>query len=91
MKIKEKSGKLVVTDFDEFTAYRIASRIEEEGIEFYKKVAQSIVDQDIKDKFNYLIDQEKDHSNFFKHSYSLSLLSPNFLRRLSLKILLLFR
>ncbi len=38
MKIADQAGKLVITDFNEEEAYKIACNIEREGIRFYKKL-----------------------------------------------------
>lgn len=66
MKIEEKGDQLVVVDFNEAEAYRIACKIEKDGIEFYGKLAQAIVDKDTKRKIEFLLREEKKHLNFFE-------------------------
>jgi rubrerythrin len=66
MKIEEKEGKFIITDFDESEAYRIASKIEQDGIDFYNKVLAENKDPQVKEKINYLLDEEKKHLKFFQ-------------------------
>ncbi|MDD5154964.1 MAG: ferritin family protein, partial [Candidatus Omnitrophica bacterium] len=70
MKIQDKKDKLVIVDFDEFEAYRIACRIEEEGLQFYGKLAGSVGDPKIAQTLNFLIGEEKNHLRFLEVSLS---------------------
>lgn len=36
MKVEEKNNKLVITDFNEIDAYKIAYKVEKDGLDFYK-------------------------------------------------------
>ncbi len=42
MKIEEREGKLVIVDFNELEAYKVASKIEKDGIRFYDNLIQKI-------------------------------------------------
>jgi rubrerythrin len=66
MKIEEKDGKFVITDFNEAEAYKIASKVEQDGIDFYTKVLTEATDPQVKEKMNYLINEEKKHLKFFQ-------------------------
>ena len=66
MKIEEKNHELIITDFDELEAYKLAYKIEKDGLAFYKKLAQKIEDPKIKEVLDFLIEQENDHLKFFQ-------------------------
>lgn len=68
MRIEEKAGKLVVTDFDEFDAFRIAGKIEKDGIEFYGQLASSVKKGKVKEALEFLLGEEKKHLIFFEDS-----------------------
>ena len=65
MKVEEKAGKLVISDFDEFEAYRIASNIEEDGINFYKMIAERAINPEVRETLEFLLDEEEKHLEFF--------------------------
>jgi rubrerythrin len=67
MKIQEVNGKLSVVDFDEFQAYRIACQIEEDGIKFYKKLADAVSDPEVRQQIEFLKDQEQEHRVVFEN------------------------
>jgi rubrerythrin len=71
MRIEEKQGKLVVTDFNEFEAYRIASKIERDGIEFYEKLSNNAGQKELKNALRFLLQEEKKHLKFFEGCLSL--------------------
>jgi rubrerythrin len=66
MRIEEKNGKLQIVDFNELEAYKIASKIERDGIDFYGNLADGIKNKDAKDKIKFLIAEEKKHLSFFE-------------------------
>lgn len=68
MKIEEKGGKLVVVDFDEFDALRIACKIEKDGIEFYGQLASSVAKREVRKTLEFLLGEEKKHLAFFEES-----------------------
>jgi rubrerythrin len=65
MKIKQSNGKLNIVDFNEFEAYKVACKIEEDGISFYKNLCSSIKNKLVKEKLEYLLQEEKKHLKFF--------------------------
>jgi len=66
MKIEEKEGKLIVTDFNEIEAYRIASKIEKDGIGFYEKLSSAAKNKELKNALRFLLQEEKKHLKFFE-------------------------
>jgi rubrerythrin len=73
MKIEEKDGSFIITDFNESEAYKIASKIEEDGISFYSQVLAQTQNPQVKEKVQYLLEEEKKHLKFFqKRLYEIS-------------------
>ena len=66
MRIEEKNGNLVITDFNELEAFKIASKIEKDGIHFYEKLAGRVTSMRVRDTLNVLATQERDHLEFFE-------------------------
>jgi len=67
VKVEQWHDKLVVTDFDEFDACRIASKIEKDGIWFYEKLAQAVKKPEVRETLNFLVQEEKRHIDFFEN------------------------
>jgi rubrerythrin len=65
MRIEEKNGDLMIVDFDELEAFKIASKIEKDGINFYEKLAEKVEKGRVRDTLNLLAGQERDHLEFF--------------------------
>ncbi len=65
MRIEEKDGSLVIVDFDELEAYKIARAIESEGARFYSALASKADDAAVRKALELLAFQEKDHLDFF--------------------------
>lgn len=66
MRIEEKNGNLVITDFSEMEAFKIASTIERDGIHFYEKLSGRVTSTRVRDTLNVLAAQERDHLEFFE-------------------------
>jgi rubrerythrin len=66
MKIEERGSELIIVDFDELEAYKIARKIENEGINFYKKLVACVKDESIRKKFQFLMNEEYKHLEFFE-------------------------
>jgi len=66
MKIQDKNGKLDIVDFNELEAYKIASKIEQDGIAFYENLVNGVKDAGAKEKLKYLLSEEKKHLGFFQ-------------------------
>ncbi len=70
MKVEDKKDKLVIVDFDEFEAYRIACKIEEDGLRFYEKFANRAEDAGVTETLKFLLGEERKHLKFFEDSLS---------------------
>ncbi len=66
MKIEEKGAELVITDFDELEAYKIARKIEKDGREFYEKLYESVSEPKVKETLGFLKREEGKHLAFFE-------------------------
>jgi rubrerythrin len=65
MKIKQKKDEFVIVDFDEIEAYKIACKIEKDGIDFYKKLA-GLVGESVRKMADFLIEEEERHLRVFE-------------------------
>jgi rubrerythrin len=70
MRIEEKDGNLVVSDFNNLEAYKIACRIEKDGMEFYGELAVKAKNKKQKEIFDFLLSKEKEHLKFFEEALS---------------------
>ncbi|MCF7874304.1 MAG: ferritin family protein [Candidatus Omnitrophica bacterium] len=66
MKIESSGDKFVITDFNDIEAYKLACKIEKDGIYFYKKLKENSDDKGIKEMFDFLIAEENKHLKFFE-------------------------
>jgi rubrerythrin len=67
MRIEEKNGRFVIVDFQEIEAYKIALKIEEDGIEFYKNLLLYLGSQkSLKENIDFLLGEELRHRKFFE-------------------------
>ncbi len=65
MRIEEEDGNMVITDFNELEAFKIASKIEKDGISFYEKLEGKVAGARVRDTLKMLANQERDHLEFF--------------------------
>ena len=65
MKIEERGNELVVTDFNELEAYKIASKIEKDGLRFYKELSEIAGSEETRRELEILIREEEKHLKFF--------------------------
>jgi rubrerythrin len=56
----------VIVDFNEFDAFRIACKIEKDGILFYTQLASSIKIPEPKEILEFLLEEEKKHLKIFE-------------------------
>ena len=68
MRIDTKGDTLVIVDFDEIEAYRIACKIEKDGLEFYTDLLGKIIPEASREGFILLIEEEKKHLLFFENA-----------------------
>lgn len=66
MKIEEIKGGLVITDFNELEAYKIACKIEKDGIDFYEWILRSEKDEASRKELNILLKEEREHLKLFE-------------------------
>lgn len=66
MKIEEKDGKLVIVDFNQTEAYKIACKVEKDGILFYEKLKGKVKKPEIIETLDFLISEEKKHLKYFE-------------------------
>lgn len=65
MHIEEKGENLIVTDFNELEAYKIAQKIEQDGIRFYQGLLDNAKAKNIREKLEFLLREETKHLKFF--------------------------
>jgi rubrerythrin len=65
MRIEEKDGMLVITDFDELEAYKIAHKIEQDGVRFYERLLSVLSDKVDRQALGFLAQKEREHARFF--------------------------
>ena len=65
MRIEEKDGAFVIVDFNEMEAYKIACKIEKDGIVFYEDLIQTSKDDATRQALEILLKEEKKHFSFF--------------------------
>ena len=70
MRIEEKDGKLVIVDFNELEAYKVASKIEKDGIRFYGSLIRKITDESVKESLAFLLEEENKHLALFQKHLS---------------------
>ena len=66
MRIEERSGGLVVVDFTDLEACKIAANIEGDGIAFYEALAGRVTDGSARQAVLSLAREERDHLDFFR-------------------------
>jgi len=66
MKIKDNGEEIQIYDFNAVEAYKIARKLEKEGISFYKKLIGSVKDPKVKEILIYLLGEERDHLQLFE-------------------------
>ncbi|MEW6170166.1 MAG: ferritin family protein [Candidatus Omnitrophota bacterium] len=65
--MRKKNNELIITDFNELEAYKVASKIEQDGIEFYQELSKTLKNNKVtQDKISFLLQEEKKHLKFFQ-------------------------
>ena len=62
----DKSGKLTISDFSSIQAYKIAVKMESDGIDFYRDLLRQVRDVETQHEIEFLIEQEKSHLEIFQ-------------------------
>ncbi|MDD5073207.1 MAG: ferritin family protein [Candidatus Omnitrophica bacterium] len=65
MKIEYKGDEIIISDFKPLEAYKIARRLEAEGINFYSIFLSSVDDVDTEKAVYSLLTEERKHLKFF--------------------------
>ena len=66
MKIEAKGDKITIMDFNEFDAFRIAAKVEKDGLLFYAQLAAGVKKPEAKEVLEFLLGEEKKHLKFFE-------------------------
>jgi len=66
MKVKSNGDEIQIHDFNAKEAFKLARKLESEGISFYKKVLNMVKDPKAKEVLLYLLGEEEDHLQLFE-------------------------
>jgi rubrerythrin len=66
MKIEYKGDEIIISEFKPLEAYKIARKLEAEGINFYKALIETIQDSAVKRSLELLLSEEKWHLETFE-------------------------
>ena len=66
MKIKNTGEEIQIYDFNAKEAFKVAIKLESEGISFYKKILDIAKDPKVKEVLSYLLEEENDHLQLFE-------------------------
>ena len=69
MKIETGKDKIVISDFDEIEVIKIAMKLEQDGLQSYKKLAAQLKDEKLSKVFLRLADDEAGHLAVFYSMY----------------------
>ena len=65
MKVDFSGDEIMIYDFDELEAYRVARKLERDGVYYYSRMKDEIATPEIRDVVEMLIVDEKQHLNMF--------------------------
>lgn len=63
-------GSIQLGDFNALQAFKIARKLEKDGVTFYTKALSLIAKKEIQDVIKYLLESEKEHLAFFESRIS---------------------
>jgi len=66
MKIKDTGQGIQIYDFNSVESFKIARKLEEDGINFYSKLLGSMKDSRVREVLLYLLGEEKEHLKIFE-------------------------
>jgi rubrerythrin len=66
MKIDYNKGRIEITDFDSLEAYKIARKMEKDGIAFYQKLQSGNLSPEVSRAVGFLLQEEKKHLKLFE-------------------------
>ena len=67
MKVDLSGDEVRLYDFNALEAFRIARKMESEGIKLYKSMREKIKDPGVRDVLDFLIEEEKKHLALFEN------------------------
>ncbi len=62
----DKNGTIVIYDFSPAQAFKVAMRMEEDGIHFYEDLARKVKDEEARREIGFLVQEEKEHLKTFQ-------------------------
>jgi len=66
MKIDYNKGQMEITDFNPLEAYKIARRMERDGLSFYQKLESQSYSPEVNRALGFLLSEEKRHLRLFE-------------------------
>lgn len=66
MKIDYSKGQIEITDFNSLQAYKIARKMERDGIEFYQQLQSQNFSPAVSESLGFLLQEEKRHLKLFE-------------------------
>ncbi len=66
MRMEEKNGNIFLYDFNEIEAYKIACKVEKDGLGIYNYFLRKVKDASLQDMFTFLSKQEEEHYKYFR-------------------------
>ena len=66
MKVDFSGDEIKIFDFDELEAYRIARKMEQDGLYYYSRMKEEVHQPEIRRVIEMLIEDERDHLNLFE-------------------------
>jgi rubrerythrin len=66
MKVDFSTDEVKIFDFDELEAYRIARKLERDGVYFYTRLREEVSDPEIRGVVDMLINDEENHLRLFE-------------------------
>jgi len=67
MKVRDTVNGIQIYEFSAVEAYKIARKIEREGVRFYQLLMEKTADVGVKEMLTYLRDAEEEHLKLFEH------------------------
>jgi len=66
MKVDFSGDEIKIFDFDELEAYRIARKMEQDGLHYYSRMKEDVSRPEIREVIEMLIEDEKEHLDLFE-------------------------
>jgi len=66
MKVDFSGDEIKIFDFDELEAYRIARKMEQDGLHYYSRMKKEALEPEILEVIEMLIEDERDHLRLFE-------------------------